>query len=217
MYGLMDLTSLLPLDFNVSLLSCFHFSDGLWKAVFPLKEEDLSVVYSYDGKTMEADALDTEGEKFPLFYLPSPGPFSSMVREEVEELLSSLVHKFSPDDSEMRKRVLSLFKGKYGIEGDRPWSDDDESIVLRSKKNNKWIGLLMDIPSSKLGLSGEEKVDVINLKHSQSHIPHIIDRHFVFPAWHMSKKTWITVLLSKELDWEYFTSLVEESRRLVEE
>ena len=181
MYGLMDLTSLLPLDFNVSLLSCFHFSDGLWKAVFPLKEEDLSVVYSYDGKTMEADVLDTEGEKFPLFYLPSPGPFSSMVREEVEELLSSLVHKFSPDDSEMRKRVLSLFKGKYGIEGDRPWSDDDESIVLRSKKNNKWIGLLMDIPSSKLGLSGEEKVDVINLKHSQSHIPHIIDRHFVFP------------------------------------
>ena len=162
MYGLMDLTSLLPLDFNVSLLSCFHFSDGLWKAVFPLKEEDLSVVYSYDGKTMEADVLDTEGEKFPLFYLPSPGPFSSMVREGVEELLSSLVHKFSPHDSEMRKRVLSLFKGKYGIEGDRPWSDDDESIVLRSKKNNKWIGLLMDIPSSKLGLSGEEKVDVIN-------------------------------------------------------
>ena len=32
----------------------------------------------------------------------------------------------------------------------------------------------------------------------------------------MSKKTWITVLLSKDLDWEYFTSLVEESRRLVE-
>ena len=75
---------------------------------------------------------------------------------------------------------------------------------------------MMNIPSSRLNIPGEENVDVINLKHSQSHIPHIIDRHFVFPAWHMSKKTWITVLLSKDLDWEYFTSLVEESRRLVE-
>ena len=75
---------------------------------------------------------------------------------------------------------------------------------------------MMDIPPSKLKMHGEENVDVINLKHTQSKIPSLIDNRYIFPAWHMNKKTWITVLLSSDLDWDFFSSLVEESRRLVE-
>ena len=97
-----------------------------------------------------------------------------------------------------------------------PWSDDNTSIVFRSNKNKKWIGIMMDIPCSRLKLQGEERVDVINLKHTQSKIPSLIDNRSIFPAWHMNKKTWITVLLSSDLDWDFFSSLVEESRRLVE-
>ncbi|MGN0831118.1 MAG: MmcQ/YjbR family DNA-binding protein, partial [Candidatus Ornithospirochaeta sp.] len=103
------------------------------------------------------------------------------------------------------------------IEGEMPFSDDDTSIVFRSLKNKKWIGIMMNIPSSRLNIPGEENVDVINLKHSQSMIFSLIDNRFIFPAWHMNKKTWITVLLSPDLDWDFFSSLLEESRRLVEE
>ena len=117
----------------------------------------------------------------------------------------------------MRDKVISLFHEKYGIEGEMPFSDDNTSIVFRSLKNKKWIGIMMDIPSSKLNIPGEENVDVINLKHSQSMIPSLIDNRVIFPAWHMNKKTWITVLLSPDLDWDFFSSLLEESRRLVEE
>ena len=97
-----------------------------------------------------------------------------------------------------------------------PWSDDNTSIVFRSNKNKKWIGIMMDIPPSRLKMQGEENVDVINLKHTQSKIPSLIDNRYIFPAWHMNKNTWITVLLSSDLDWDFFSSLVEESRRLVE-
>ena len=212
----MDLTHLLPSDFSISLFDCFSFSDGIWKARIPLEEEDLFAVYSYDGETMRADVVDGEGEKFSLFYLTNPGPFSSKIRDEVERILSSMIFSLSSREK-VRDKVISLFREKYGIEGEMPFSDDDTSIVFRSLKNKKWIGIMMNIPSSRLNIPGEENVDVINLKHSQSKIPSLIDNRFIFPAWHMNKKTWITVLLSPDLDWDFFSSLLEESRRLVEE
>lgn len=213
----MDLSHLLPSNFSISLLDCFSFSDGIWKARIPLEEEDLFVVYRYDGETMRADVVDGEGEKFSLFYLTNPGPFSSKIRDEVEKILSSMVFSLSSREEKARDKVISLFHEKYGIEGEMPFSDDNTSIVFRSLKNKKWIGIMMNIHSSRLSIPGEENVDVINLKHSQSKIPSLIDNRFIFPAWHMNKKTWITVLLSPDLDWDFFSSLLEESRRLVEE
>lgn len=216
MHGLMDLSHILPDDFDITKIDCFSLSDGLWTARIPLGEDDLFAVYTYDGKTMNADVVDQEGEKFALFSLPNPGAFASKVREEVEEIFSSLVISFGDDSSIIRERVMSLFREKYGIEGEMPWKDDDESVVFRSLKNKKWIGIMLSVPSSKLGLPGEKKVDIVNIKHSESHVPFVIDHRFIFPAWHMNKNTWITVLLSKELDWDLFTSFVEESRELVE-
>ena len=216
MHGLMDLTHLLPSNFSLSIPSCFTEDKGSWRAKLPLEEEGLSVVYTYDGETMRADVLDEEGEKISLFYLSNPGPFASKIRDEVEKLLSSLVLPPFSSDSDYREKVFSLLRNRYGIEGEVPWSDDDTSIVFRSPKNRKWIGIMMNISSNKLDIPGEEKIDVINLKHSQSDIPSLIDHRFIFPAWHMNKKTWITVLLSSDMDWEVFSSLVEESRRLVE-
>ena len=216
MHGLMDLSHLLPSDFSICRLEGFSLSENIWRAKIPLTEEDLFAIYSYDGERMKADVVDGEGEKFSLFYLTNPGPFSSKIREEVENILSSMIYSLSPKEEKVRDRVISLFLDKYGIEGEMPWSDDNTSIVFRSNKNKKWIGIMMDIPPSKLNLHGEENVDVINLKHTQSKIPSLIDNRYIFPAWHMNKNTWITVLLSSDLDWDFFSSLVEESRRLVE-
>ena len=212
----MDLSHLLPSGFSICRLEGFSLSENIWRAKIPLTEEDLFVIYSYDGEKMKADVVDGEGEKFSLFYVTTPGPFSSKIRDEVERILSSMIYSLSPKEEKVRDRVISLFLDKYGIEGEMPWSDDNTSIVFRSNKNKKWIGIMMDIPPSRLKMQGEENVDVINLKHTQSKIPSLIDNRYIFPAWHMNKKTWITVLLSSDLDWDFFSSLVEESRRLVE-
>lgn len=211
----MDLSHILPLSFDISSLSSFSEEDGLWKAKFPLEEDDLFVVYTYRDGKMEADVEDGEGEKYALFSLPSPGAFVSKLREEAEGILTSLVFPTLSCSNPLEDRVISLFQEKYGIKADAPW-EDDSSLVFRSPCNGKWIALMMHIPSSKLGIPGEDKVFVVNMKHDEEAIPSLVDRRFVFPAWHMSKKTWITVLLSPELDWDFFSSLVERSRELVE-
>ena len=212
----MDLTSLLPSSFDISSFPFFRKEGEVWVMEVALEEDDLYGRFIYDGKRMSADVVDGEGEKYALFSLPSPGAFVSSLREEVEGILSSLIFRFSPDSFPERDKVIALFREKYSISPDTPWSDDNESLVFRSLRNGKWIALMMHIPSSKLGIPGEEKVFAVNMKHDEESIPSVIDRHFVFPAWHMSKKTWITVLLSADLDWNYFSSLIERSRELVE-
>ncbi|MGN1163229.1 MAG: MmcQ/YjbR family DNA-binding protein [Candidatus Ornithospirochaeta sp.] len=212
----MDLSYILPSSFDISSLPSFSEENGLWKAKFPLEEDDLFVVYTYREGKMEADVEDGEGEKYALFSLPSPGAFVSKLREEAESILSGLLYPLLSLSSPERDRVISLFGEKYGIKPETPWSDDEESMVFRSPSCGKWIALMMRIPSSRLGIPGEEKVCAVNLKHDEKAIPALIDRKFVFPAWHMSKKTWITVLLSPSLDWDFFSSLIERSRELVE-
>jgi predicted DNA-binding protein (MmcQ/YjbR family) len=52
----------------------------------------------------------------------------------------------------------------------------------------------MRIPRAKLGLRGEGHVDVVNLKVSPEMIPSLLQERGVFPAYHMSKTHWVTVV-----------------------
>ena len=36
--------------------------------------------------------------------------------------------------------------------------------VFRHSNNQKWFALILDIPRSRLGLPGDESIDVVNLK-----------------------------------------------------
>ena len=53
----------------------------------------------------------------------------------------------------------------------------------------------MDVPKNKLGLQGEELLDVVNLKCDQILIGSLRGEPGFFPAYHMSKDNWITAAL----------------------
>lgn len=73
----------------------------------------------------------------------------------------------------------------------------------------------MRIKYRQLGLSSDEEVWVVNMKASQDEISNLIDKKSIFPAWHMNKKHWITVLLTAVTDFEKLCELTEESWELV--
>ena len=53
------------------------------------------------------------------------------------------------------------------------------------------------------------------MKANSEAIPSLIDQKSIFPAWHMNKKHWITVLLTAATDFEKRQELTEKSYRLV--
>ena len=56
----------------------------------------------------------------------------------------------------------------------------------------------------------------MNIKLSPAKIEQLVDRQHFYPAYHMNKKHWLTVLLQKDLDIPQVQELLAESYRLVE-
>lgn len=98
----------------------------------------------------------------------------------------------------MRETIFAYMKKKYNISPDYPWTKYDDNAVFRHSDNRKWFALVMRVAREKLGLSGEGDVDVINLKISDRMLKDMLVREpGIYPAYHMSKEHWITVLLDK--------------------
>ena len=53
------------------------------------------------------------------------------------------------------------------------------------------------------------------MKADQTEIPNLIDKKSIFPAWHMNKKHWITVLLTAVTDFEKLCEFTQKSWELV--
>ena len=84
---------------------------------------------------------------------------------------------------------------RYGTAPDYPW-EDDESFVFRHRENKKWLALVMEIPSAKLGFDGGN-VAVMNVKVDPVERGSLIQSEGVYTAYHMNKEHWVTVLLSQ--------------------
>ena len=64
----------------------------------------------------------------------------------------------------MRQAVFDYIKRKYKVSPEYPWKKYDRNAVFRHGDNRKWFALVMKVQRDKLGLSGTEYVDVVNLK-----------------------------------------------------
>ncbi len=98
-----------------------------------------------------------------------------------------------------RQELFDWVQQQYGTESEYPWHD--WNAVLRRKDNDKWYGVVLEVAGEKLGLIGDGIVDVLNLKSDPMLIGSLRGQDGYFPAYHMNKEKWISVLLGKpELD-----------------
>lgn len=94
-----------------------------------------------------------------------------------------------------RDDVLKYVYENYGTKSEKPWANDFYSEVLRQKSNNKWYGVIMRVQKNKVGLSGEEFVDILNVKCEPEMVATLISQKGLAPAYHMNKTHWITIIL----------------------
>ena len=95
-----------------------------------------------------------------------------------------------------RQTVCDYIKKKYKVLPEYPWRRYDSNAVFRHADNNKWFALVMTIQGDRVGLTGTEEVDVINLKVDDLFFRDlIIQEDGILPAYHMNKMHWISVLL----------------------
>ena len=84
-------------------------------------------------------------------------------------------------------------------------------------EKNKWYALLLDVEYNKLNKISNiiTKVKILNVKYLTDNISDIIDNKNIFPAYHMNKKHWISIVLDKNIKLEIIKELIDISYSLV--
>ena len=94
-----------------------------------------------------------------------------------------------------KQEYLNMCLSTYGTSPDYPFDEDFETAVLRHTDNRKWYAIVMRVSRRKFGMNSDEIVDVVNLKLPTEMFGSFGAADGVYPAYHMNKLHWISVLL----------------------
>ena len=94
-----------------------------------------------------------------------------------------------------KQQFLSYYLNTYGTSPDYPFDKDFETAVLRHTDNRKWYAIVMRVSRRKFGFDSDEVIDVVNLKLPTEMFGSFGVAEGVYPAYHMNKLHWISVLL----------------------
>ena len=203
--------------------------DGQFRAELSVSEDGVIA-----GRVID---LETNEEYLPIRVENQIGSFSGTVREMYLEFLARIdracfvpVH-FMFDQA---NRAEAWISREYGVDVEFPWEKYPGNGTFKCSENGKWFAALLTVEFGKLAsgadeadanTSGaeiatrkyddEEIVEVINLKADPDQIPELTKIPGVYPAWHMNKKHWISVILDDTLTDAQAFDLIRESYRLV--
>ena len=99
------------------------------------------------------------------------------------------------DISMTKQDFLGMCLDTYGTSPDYPFDEDFETAVLRHGDNRKWYAIVMRVSRRRFGFENDEVIDVVNLKLPTEMFGSFGASDGVYPAYHMNKLHWISVLL----------------------
>ena len=115
-------------------------------------------------------------------------------------------------DETWREQLSAYIKTQYGAEPERLWLRYPNYTVYRHCDNAKLFALVMDVPGKKLGLEREETVDILNVKLPDPMLADFLTQQPGYlRGYHISRGTWISILLDGSVPFEEVCQWLEES------
>ena len=114
------------------------------------------------------------------------------------------------------KDVIAHITDAYDAEPEFLWEKYPGFCIFRNDRNRKWFALITQITARQLGLDRDDDVEVLNLRFDRHEALDFTSSHEnFFPAYHMNKSNWYSVLLDGKLDNDAVFELIEKSYLLV--
>ncbi|WP_373808483.1 MmcQ/YjbR family DNA-binding protein [Streptococcus ferus] len=190
--------------------------DGMFEAHIRISQDG-----QLSGRVLD---LDMGEDYIGLRVEQQRGSFASQVREAYLAILGHISdHCFEaqPFLKEQTNRLARYLEKTYGDGYDHPFAKSNAS-AYRNPSNQKWYALVMTIVRQKLDLGQEdwseealaEEIEVINLKVNPAELPALLQLPSVYPAYHMGKKSWVSIVMGEELSDDLLFDLVDKSRVL---
>lgn len=116
------------------------------------------------------------------------------------------------EQASLREELFGYIRKTYGAAPERLWVRFPDYVIFRHEDNQKWFALIMDVPRSRLGLEGEESVDILNIKLPDPLLADLLVRQSgFFHGYHISRGNWISILLDGSVPFEEICRWVGES------
>ena len=104
-------------------------------------------------------------------------------------------------------------RAEYGAEPEFLWPERYPNYaIFRHGDNRKWFALVGVVSRKSLGLADDADVEIINLKFDKNQTYDFAETSdHIFPAYHMNKNHWITILLDGTLPDDLVFELIKKS------
>ncbi len=175
-------------------------------------------VYKNGSTALEVTDKETQDE-YTLVHNPdSVGSFVGRVRTECNEVLSGIISKcYEPDifKSSQAKDIVRYIGEKYGASPEFLWDVSPDNGIFREPISKKWYAAILTVNNPVIGLSGEGKTEVIDLKETPETIASLVDGKTYLPGYHMNKKHWYTIRLDGSVSTEELFKRIDRSFNLI--
>ena len=197
-------------------LAEWGFKNG--QARYVLVEGEFELHMTLSDQELELVVYDLAMEEpYTLFEVASAsGALVTGLRQQVDDLLNRILGQ-QIQDNPLVERLVDHVATTYGLAPAHPFKRHPEIIGFKVPTVDKLFGIFLPVDYCRLDKTSTrtDQVLVLNLKGQPDQILERIDNFRYFPAYHMNKKHWFSVLLDAQTDWDLLTSLLAESYRLV--
>ncbi len=200
--------SLLPYGFNMN--------DGNYTYEKNILDDTFKVIININGDNITSKLIDLslDDEYLMVDIEDAVGEYIGKIKTIYNDIINNVIENCTIIDifkGMQTKEIIDYIKEKYHDEMEYLWTKFPDNAICRNKINQKWYGIIMTVAENKLGLSGKNKIEIIDLRYQKDKINNIIDNKKIFAGYHMNKQSWITIKLDNSVSTDELCKLIDNS------
>ena len=188
--------------------------DGKLAYARAIPGEDLEIVMEYDGALRGRVADLAAGSEYTNFHREGATGYSAAIRQQFTDLLLDIRAKCCRNRhfrTGQARRIGDFIRETYGSEPEFLWPNIPSYAAFRRAGDKKWF--IGSVSRCRLdpGFASHEEVEVLNVKVDSAEIDGILAQRGYYPAFHMNKKCWVSIILNGDLGDEEIQRRIEDS------
>lgn len=181
-----------------------------------IPEENFRICLRFDGE-IRGKILDlATGEEYTNFRVETSTGFGAEIWQKYTALLENIRDQCCRNQyfrSAQGRRINDYIFEKYRSVPEFFWPNIPSYAAFRRSGRKKWYAVIGSVPRCKVdpASSSNREVEVINVKVDSAEINEILSLSGCYPAFHMNKKCWVSIILDDTLSDEEIQERVSDS------